>query len=71
MIHKHITSNITDGDAVDEIGEKNINSRKNMNVSPPPIFMDRNNSSHFNKSSPVKDLSFFVEGELRSNLKFK
>ena len=58
MIHQHITNNIEGGEAADEIGGQNITSLRKMdNYSPPTIFMEK--STKFNKSSPVKDLSFF------------
>ena len=61
MIHKHIKSNLgetTEGKA-DEIGEKQIKSGRNNDVSPPAIFMHSQERASFNKSSPIKELSFF------------
>ena len=56
MIHAHMKNTLQEGGSVDEIGEKHITSRRNLNPSPPSIFMEK---TKFNKSSPIKDLSFF------------
>ena len=56
MIHAHMKNALQDEDAVDEIGEKHITSRKHLDASPPTIFMEQ---AKFNKSSPIRDLSFF------------
>ena len=66
MIHAHMKSTLQEDDeAVDEIGEKHITSRKNFkDASPPTIFMME--KAKFNKSSPIKDLSFF-ESDLMTN----
>ena len=57
-----------DGEA-DEIGEKHVTSRRNLDVSPPPIFMEKSNK--FNKSSPIKDLSFFDSDMVASKLELE
>lgn len=58
---------IDTGEDADVIGEKHIRSNQKSDFSPPTILMDRQASLLFNKSTPVKDLSFF-EGDLRNNL---
>ena len=70
MIHRHIRTNLGEGSATaDEIGEKRLSSGRDnhgADVSPPPIFMmDSNERKIMNKSSPIKDLSFFNSDEVR------
>ena len=57
MIHQHILTQAALEEEADVIGEKNLTTKRRSDVSPPRIFMEK--SLKFNKSSPIKDLSFF------------